>query len=548
MALSDLNAAMNAPLKGRRFAKMRQGQGIKDSPELQRILALPRASEVDYTWIGKGLRRKQGMQELRPDQGRALYYAADGGLAAPMQVGAGKTLVTLLLAELLGLERVVLLVPKALIEKTKRDYVEYLKHWRVRMPRIVGYELLSSKNSVRLLYDLRPQMIIADEAHKLKSLKAACTRRVFRYRQDMGCIFIPLSGSMMSNVTKSHHLFDWALDDKSPLPREQEVAEDWDTALDPRCPAGKRSDYGHLRAFLDPEDDGNVPVAYRRWVNESPGVVSVAGRGCNASIIASKWKPELPEKLVELMNLVEVAKRRPTDNEILDPSEVAMTLSQLSVGCCYRWYPLPPEYWLAARREWVIFCNDFLETPQAYDMHIDTPKQVAELFPDRWEKWLEIKKTFTPNTVVDWIDDAPLKRAVEWAKKGNIPGIVWSRWRAVGQRLQELGLPHHADKGYDANGVHINDARGPVSASISTCGTGCNLQQYRRNLVLTLPSDLEIWEQFMGRTHRSGQEADEVFFDIYHACDYHARTLRRALDAAKRDPANPKLALATWAN
>jgi hypothetical protein len=542
VTLANLKASLQAPLpRGRRFSQLRAGIGVKTSPDLERILALPRRGDVDLSWVEGGLRRPEGQQSLRPAQALALYSAAEGGLAGPMRVGSGKTLVTLLLAELLGIERTVLLVPKSLVDKTRIEYAEYLKHWRVRMPKIVNYELLSRKNHARLLYERRPELIIADEAHRLKNPMAACTRRVERYVEDTGCRFVPLSGSMLGSVTKAHHLFRWALGDRSPLPHLPEVAAEWDSALDPTVPFGQRSDYGHLRKF-----GNDVPEAYRQWVVESPGVVAVSEQGCDASIIARRWRPELPQQLRDLILQVEVAKRRPTDGELLDPSEVAMSISQLAVGCCYRWYPLPPEYWLAARREWVLFVNDYLASPEAYEAHIDSPEQVAEAFPDRWAAWQEVRATFRPNTVVDWIDDAPLRAAVRWAKSGNTPGIVWSGWSAVGRKLCELGLPHHGARGFDTQGLHINDARGPVSASIKTCGTGCNLQHYRRNLFLTLPSDLEIYEQTMGRTHRDGQQADEVFFDFNASCDYHERTLRRALDAARRSPEGLKLALATW--
>jgi len=41
-------------------------------------------------------------------------------------------------------------------------------------------------------------------------------------------------------------------------------------------------------------------------------------------------------------------------------------------------------------------------------------------------------------------------------------------------------------------------------------GTGKNLQKWSENLLTYFPSNGSILEQLIGRTHRPGQEADEV--------------------------------------
>lgn len=543
MSIAKLNAMLKAQPSNPRFHALRRGVGVKRSEDLERILRLPRKTDVDTSYLTKQLRRPEGKQELRPQQALALHYASTGGLAAPMRVGSGKTLVTLLMAEMLGAERPVLLVPKALVEKTIRDYAFYLQHWRVRKPRIVGYELLGRKQSMRMLHELRPDLLMADEAHKLKSIRAACTKRVQRYVDESGCRFIPLSGTMMSSYTRGHHLFGWALHDGSPMPLEYSVAEEWDQAVDPRTPVGRRIDPGALRSFGG-ADDSRLARAIRDWIVNTPGVVAVDEAGCDASIVCDRWKPPLPEALRQHIAKVEMFKKRPDDVD-LDPLEAAACLSQLACGFWLGWDPLPPLEWLAARREWVLFCNDVLEDPELSKLY-DSPEMVADAYPDRWAAWESVKRTFTPNPVAYWIDDAPLRAAVEWAKAGNIPGIVWSRWREVGARLEKLGLPHHGAKGLDRTGKHIEQATGTVSASIATCKEGCNLQHYQRNLLLTLPSEPDIWEQLLGRTHREGQDADEVFFDFYTPTDYHRKALERSVMQAEQAAEDTKLAAATW--
>jgi hypothetical protein len=49
--------------------------------------------------------------------------------------------------------------------------------------------------------------------------------------------------------------------------------------------------------------------------------------------------------------------------------------------------------------------------------------------------------------------------------------------------------------------------------------------------VTTAPTSGTVWEQLLGRTHRPGQEADEVTFDVYR----HTIELRAAMTKAVRD-------------
>ena len=65
------------------------------------------------------------------------------------------------------------------------------------------------------------------------------------------------------------------------------------------------------------------------------------------------------------------------------------------------------------------------------------------------------------------------------------------------------------------NPVLMLTGREAVCASPRAHGTGKNLQQFARNLVANPPSDGATWEQLIGRTHRQGQEADEVTVEVY---------------------------------
>jgi hypothetical protein len=61
-------------------------------------------------------------------------------------------------------------------------------------------------------------------------------------------------------------------------------------------------------------------------------------------------------------------------------------------------------------------------------------------------------------------------------------------------------------------------------ASIQAHGTGRNLQMFSRNLVVSCPSAGADWEQLLGRTHRQGQQADEVEYDFFDTFDHEVKT------------------------
>ncbi|MEI6807023.1 MAG: helicase, partial [Myxococcaceae bacterium] len=70
-------------------------------------------------------------------------------------------------------------------------------------------------------------------------------------------------------------------------------------------------------------------------------------------------------------------------------------------------------------------------------------------------------------------------------------------------------------------------------ASIAAHSEGRNLQKWHQNLVMSCPANGSVWEQLIGRTHREGQLADKVTFDIVVACNEQLRSLHRAVSDAR---------------
>src|SRR5262249_5979601 len=141
------------------------------------------------------LRRPGGTMWLRRVQGQALLEAATVGLFAPIPVGEGKTLVSLLIPYVTDSKRPLLLLPAKLIDKTRRAIHELSRHWLIPDIRIMSYEILGRPQSENALEGYRPDCIPCDEAHRLKNKRAAVTRRVMRYlERHPECRIYPESG------------------------------------------------------------------------------------------------------------------------------------------------------------------------------------------------------------------------------------------------------------------------------------------------------------------------------------------------------------------
>jgi hypothetical protein len=254
--------------------------GVQRTPELARILALPRrkldldAGTVDgqpildlnslyVTNSGKCERYPKcpicltGKAGLWPTQSAALVEAEKAwGLFGAMGVGSGKSVVSLLLPDVFDAKRAALLVPSSLKNQLKtRDFFDYGRHFKLPLDRItvVSYDELSIAAGAFVLDRIEPDLIIADEVHHISRVSAARTKRFIRYLQTHpGTRFCGMSGTITKRSLRDmSHLCEIALRHNSPLPYRWSDLQEWADALDPiRDPIP----IGALKVFIDLRD------------------------------------------------------------------------------------------------------------------------------------------------------------------------------------------------------------------------------------------------------------------------------------------------------
>jgi hypothetical protein len=506
---------------------------VPHTTELDRIIALPRRPFVPSTYpdLTALFQTPTGSLSLRPLQSAMIWEATKAdGLLANAGVGSGKTLVTLLLGAALQASRVLLLVPAHMREPLLQvELPFYAQHFE--MPQVgrdffvLSYEDISSEAGEALLHQLNPEWVICDEAHHLRNKRAIRTRTILRFAAAHPAVhWAFLSATLTTDSIKDYaHLADLALGAGSPLPKGHFALNDWAAALDVNkhpAPAGA------LKLLCNQTESSWVPPdvrsAFRRRLGDTPGVCLTTAPGCPASLTVSAVPLVVPTAVEA--TLADLRKLWTLDGrDIMMAMEQAVLARQVAQGFFYRWvWPggIVDEDWKVAKSGWTRYVRDYLA--RTNDPTMDRPGKLEAaamrraLPPDglaAWNAWLPHAHKPEPPTVPVWLDKYVVDYADAWARQrtSHDKGIIWYEWEALGDALEALGWPVYRG-GMDA-------ALAKAHANVIVCsrhahGEGKNLQRYHQNLVLSPPANGKIWEQLFGRTHREGQRADEVFFDV----------------------------------
>ncbi len=547
--------------------------------------------------------REEGcIERLRLPQAQALReIAICGGLLAPIGVGWGKTLIDLLTPLAFkyydaNVDTSVLVVPAGLAVQLESDYVYYGQHFKMpqivfhgidylntcqkldtRVPldrgaptvHVLSYTRLSRPESTSWLErELKPHAIIADECHRLRSAglpknKGATGSRVWRYMEDVAphTKFVGLSGSMTAKKIQDYwHLSKWALRGGSPLPVNEDVVNEWGTALNP---SDNPADPGRLMQLC--EEGEHLYAGFKRRIAETVGVVTTAAPAVDVALrLIERPAPPIPPIVKQYLADLRESSLRPDGEELFTALEIAECAMQLALGFYYRWiYPdceFPRdkelvEAWKKARKEYFREVRNFLKEPQE---HMDSPRLVmnaAERFYDLrpkkkglpvWESeffpaWHKIRGQVRAETQAVCFNDYIVRDIVAWGQQHK--GVIWYEHDAIGEWVSKLAsesgtpMPKYGGGklakemmlGNPKKGTTGEDGSRSIICSVSAHGTGTNGLQHRFHecLLLHISPDPNAVEQTLGRTHRPGQNRDVDAYFYRHTPD-----LRRHIDDA----------------
>ena len=524
-AIAHLFAGSTAPLSD-----------TKVTTEAVRIKNLPTYQYVERDFTDQ-VKTPDGEMRLRPLQNKALAHCVDaqGGVLL-LGCGVGKTLISFLLPAVMKAKTPLLLVPASLVEKTKAEFFSYEKHFNITLPEVFSYERLSRRSAQQYLTKLKPDLIIADEAHHLKSMDSTRTGRLGKYLVNHPkCAFVVMSGTLFSKTLADFaHLSDWALEEGSPVPNNHRDVECFDAVLTGEANHFQHADFAPLLKWGDSPRD----AVFKRLA-ATKGVVLTTEDAVGSSLQILTMKLSVPADLQKaindcfesgVMSGVLEGLGIDFDEEAVNASQhlwddvdqfALRGLGQMLSGCLYYWeWPdhTPDEEWLSARKEWrravrIIREMDLegFDSPHIIETEWShLPFDIQEAFDKAYREWQLVKHRAEPPRHELWVSDYLILGIKEWFEKQTEPSIIWVESVALGERLKdELGIPYHG------GGTEIPLHAHNCIASIDSHGTGKNLQAWSNCLVAAAMADPARWEQLIARTHRTGQTADVVKWYIF---------------------------------
>lgn len=170
-----------------------------------------------------------------------------------------------------------------------------------------------------------------------------------------------------------------------------------------------------------------------------------------------------------------------------------------------------------------------LDTPLLVTSHMgrhqqnpaENPLLVPQELYDAWRYWHSLDFELCPerDSTAVRICDFKIQAAVEWAKmlpKGK-GALIWIYHQEIGQWVYEAlcaaGInAMHCPAGGPSNAAILDhgNVNKVIVASLTAHGTGKNLQHFQEQFFVQWPRQASQAEQVIGRTHRTGQQAEEL--------------------------------------
>ena len=354
-----MNTYLSVAEKAARISALQKRSTDTVDAEVRRITAVPVSKPLtkeDYDAVNFHYISDEGRREdynLMPLQAAALCeYNETGGLFAPIPVGEGKTLITLLIADDCYREvlermyrkeaegtvpRVLLLVPPQVIPQLHGDIAQARRLTRFSCPvhfvcgvskakrlqiaasqrrglYITSYSLLSAGGANELLNEISPACILCDEAHNIAGNRSSARSKVFRRYVDA---HLPQAAALSGTLTKKsptdyHYLAKITLGQNNFLPNSYTLTEAWALVLDSN--AATLSEMGQVpptgpimplvswvKEEFPKEKVSDNLLGFRRSLKvrmqSTPGVVISEGSGYGGSLLIENNK--IPKETIE---------------------------------------------------------------------------------------------------------------------------------------------------------------------------------------------------------------------------------------------------------
>ncbi len=477
-------------------------------------------------------------------------------------VGWGKSLASFLLPVVMGCSNPLIVVRSSLVDNLRREVRKWMFHYAIPSFSILSYEDMSSRKKIAALRALAPDLVVFDEAHRLKGLDSARWLNFLEYLRDFPATrVVVMSGTVTTQTTDDYaHLFQAALRDGSPVPYPGTLpAAAWRRGLG-AVPDPEDCDYAQLKPLIAqyPNDTGSFyeqgREALRRHLEGTAGVVISHESSCRASIVMEWVREPAPPRSLEDLALSVVADRRDPDGEPVTLQEADTIASQLQFGFWYRklWGTTPRDVvdrWRMSVSLWNRIVSAYLKAPLP---GLTSPAGFAEAvrsgaFPDCSGALAavdDVRHWYERETV--WVWRGWVEAQVDWVRNQREPGILWyASSTALDPEWAEQGVVFHSKK------PRIDvDRPASMACCLWSVREGHNLQAWGRARYAQPPRDPGVWQQSMGRIHRPGQERDEVNFEVCAHTKALRAKVKRAIDGCRyveeTTGERQRLLLASW--
>lgn len=371
-----------------------------------------------------------------------------------------------------------------------------------------------------------------------------------------------------------YHIARWALNARCPLPLAAPLAQEWANIIDAEAGKWgdpvTTTGTGPLMPLIEwarknypdetlPESTSGFRRAYKLRFNSCPGVVSTGDAEIGTSLIICN-RPVLNYKQCEGFDLLEKLANQisdiwltPNGDEIEHAIHCWKWLNEISGAGFYNQLTWPePDTFSKRKSMSQDQAVDYIERSKVHHAAgqvyakslrrwlqdrskpgLDTPFLVGQDFfrnqgktvneRDLYEQWLnhracDFEGRPDRDSKAVRVCSFKINAALEWAKETKPKGegaLFWVHHQEVGHWMYETLTNAGFDTLYapaGANELILDPANKDklVVASIKAHGTGKNLQHFQNQYFVQWPRPAVDAEQTIGRTHRTGQMADEL--------------------------------------